>query len=313
MSMRYSAGFISAFYNPLKNPDAPTIGTATAGGGSVSVAFTAPSNVGGSAITSYIATAKRTSDGVLFTASGASSPITVTGLTDVAFTATVVAVNSYGNSASSAASNSVTPLPVIGAAYQGGFFAGQINVSGTVYNLVVANKAAGQVYGKGWGPDGTTTGITSVIAGPTNSASLAALGSTYEAATFCEGLTTGGYSDWYLPAKNELEVCYYFLKPGTQQNSTSYGSNANAVSPEPISTNYTNSGGAPLSPTQTSATNFRTGASGEEFGVTDGYWTSTEVNSTKAWLKIFSNGTESNTDYKSTTSFNTRAVRRVLA
>ena len=75
MSMRYPAGFISAFFNPLQNPDAPTIGTATGGSGSISVAFTAPTNVGGSAITSYVATAKRTSDGVLFTASGASSPI----------------------------------------------------------------------------------------------------------------------------------------------------------------------------------------------------------------------------------------------
>ena len=293
-----------------RSPGAPTIGTATATSSTTAtVTYTAPTDLGTGSIT-YTATS---SPGGL-TGTGA-SPITVTGLTGgTSYTFTVTATTPGGTGPASAASNSITTSYAIGQALGGGFFAGQISTAGNGiadYNLVVANKAAGEVYGKAWGPDGITTGVTSVIAGPTNSATLAALGATYEAATFCEGLTTGGYSDWYLPAKNELEVCYFFLKPGTQQNSTSYGSNANAVSPEPISTNYTNSGGAPLSPTQTSATNFRTGASGEEFGVTDGYWTSTEVNSTKAFLQIFSNGTVSNTDYKLTFSMNTRAVRRV--
>lgn len=202
-------------------------------------------------------------------------------------------------------------LPNIGAAYGGGYFAGQINVSGTVYNLVVADITVGQTFGKTWGVMGVTTGITSVINGPTNSASLAALGTLYEAATFCEGLNTGGYTDWYMPAKNELEVCYYFLKPTTNQNAPSYGSNANAVSPEPISTTYTNSGGLPLSPAQTIATNFRSGASSQEFVSTDAYFTSTEVNSNSAWNQGFYNGTQGNDDYKSGTTFYTRAVRRV--
>jgi hypothetical protein len=147
------------------------------------------------------------------------------------------------------------PVANIGDAYGGGFFAGQINVSGTKYNLVVAPKASGENSSRTWGVSGTTTGITSVINGPTNSASLAALGASYQAAVFCEGLTIGGYSDWYLPAKNELEVLYYFLKPTTTANDTTSGSNANAVSPEPISTNYTSG-----SPAQTSAgIGFRTG------------------------------------------------------
>jgi hypothetical protein len=51
MSMRYQAGIVLPGYNALKVPDAPTIGTATAGGSSASVAFTAPANVGGGAIT----------------------------------------------------------------------------------------------------------------------------------------------------------------------------------------------------------------------------------------------------------------------
>ncbi len=67
MSMRYQAGIVTASYFPLKVPNAPTIGTATfASSTSVSVTFTAPSNVGGGAITSYVATAKKTSDGTLW-------------------------------------------------------------------------------------------------------------------------------------------------------------------------------------------------------------------------------------------------------
>jgi hypothetical protein len=91
-------------------------------------------------------------------------------------------------------------LPNIGAAYGGGYFAGQINVSGTVYKLVVADKTVGEVFGKKYGPIAVNTGVTSVIAGPTNSATLAALGASYEAAIFCENLNTGGFTDWYLPA-----------------------------------------------------------------------------------------------------------------
>lgn len=305
MSMRYPAGFISAFYNPLKNPDAPTIGTATATSTtSLSIAFTAPSNVGGSAITSYLATAKRTSDGVLFTASGASSPISVTGLTAVPFTVTVVAVNSYGPSASSAASNSVTPAMQPGDAYEGGFFAGQINVSSVIYNLVVGPKATAYSSSKQFRTSTPSNDPTSAIDGPANSATMNS--ATYPAAKFCEDLTVGGYTDWYMPAKNELEVCYFYLKPETTTNNTSWGSNANAVSPEPVSTNYTS--GAPA---QTSATAFQTG--GAESYETSTYWSSTESSSTAAWSQGFSNGTQNSGYFTKTSSIPVRAVRRVAA
>lgn len=105
MSSRYKGGFLSLSYDPFLVPNAPTIGTATGGNASASVTFTAPSNVGGGAITSYVVLS---SGGQ--TASGASSPITVTGLTNGStYTFVVFAVNAYGMGPASAISNSVIP------------------------------------------------------------------------------------------------------------------------------------------------------------------------------------------------------------
>jgi hypothetical protein len=303
MSMRYPAGFISAFYDPLKNPDAPTIGTASpVSSTSLSIAFTAPSNIGGSAITSYVATARRTSDGVLFSASGASSPITITGLTAVPFTVTVIAVNSYGPSAPSAASNSATPALQVGEAYQGGFFAGQISTAGNGvadYNLVIGPVASAQNTSVQWKTTNTTTaGTSSDIDGPTNSSNMN--NASHPAAQFCEGLTIGGFSDWYMPAKNELEVCYFNLKPTTTSNSTSSGTNTNAVPSR--GSNYTSG-----TPAQTSAAAFQSG--GLEAFAAGLYWSSTEYSASYAWNQDFNNGGQA--DRKKDNSDRVRAVRRV--
>ena len=106
MSMRYQAGIVLPGYNPLKVANAPTIGTATAGSSQVSVAFTAPACVGGGAISGYTAF----SNCGARPASGASSPLVVTGLTNgTPYTFKVIATNVYGPSYPSAASASVTP------------------------------------------------------------------------------------------------------------------------------------------------------------------------------------------------------------
>ena len=107
MSLRYQGGIITTTFNGLLAPDAPTIGTATAGINNVSVTFTAPSNIGGGAITSY--TVVSSPGGIV--ATGSASPITVTGLTvGTAYTFVVYANNVYGNSLASATSSSATPV-----------------------------------------------------------------------------------------------------------------------------------------------------------------------------------------------------------
>ncbi|MEI8286391.1 MAG: fibronectin type III domain-containing protein, partial [Actinomycetes bacterium] len=95
-----------------RSPGAPTIGTATdtTSGGSVSVTFSAPSCTGSNAITGYTAI----STPGCVTGTGASSPITVSGLTNnTSYTFKVKATNGAGTGPTSAASNSATPtLPV---------------------------------------------------------------------------------------------------------------------------------------------------------------------------------------------------------
>jgi hypothetical protein len=87
-------------------PGAPTIGTATVSGTSVSVTFTAPACAGVPAtITGYTAT----STPGCVTGTSASSPVTVSGLTScTAYTFKVKASNAAATGPCSAASNSVT-------------------------------------------------------------------------------------------------------------------------------------------------------------------------------------------------------------
>jgi large repetitive protein len=89
-------------------PGAPIIGTATAGNGAATIAFTAPTPSGGAAITGYTAT--RTAGSASETATGAASPLTVGGLVNgTAYSCSVTAANSVDTSAASAAV-AVTPV-----------------------------------------------------------------------------------------------------------------------------------------------------------------------------------------------------------
>ena len=92
----------------LSVPDAPTIGATTVDDASVSVAFTAPSDVGDDAITGYGASA---TDGTnVIGGTGSSSPVTISGLTNgTSYTAQAWAINDYGNGPLSAATGSFTP------------------------------------------------------------------------------------------------------------------------------------------------------------------------------------------------------------
>ncbi len=92
---------------PPTVPDAPVMGSATAGNGQATVTFSAPASDGGSPITSY--TVISSPGGIA--ASGSGSPIPVPGLANgTTYTFTVYATNSIGSGPASAPSNAVTPV-----------------------------------------------------------------------------------------------------------------------------------------------------------------------------------------------------------
>jgi hypothetical protein len=101
-----SASSASTAVTATTVPQAPSITSVTGANAEASIAFSANAT-GGSAITEYTITS---SPGNI-TASGSSSPIVVTGLTNgTAYTFTAVAINTNGTSAASSESNSVTPI-----------------------------------------------------------------------------------------------------------------------------------------------------------------------------------------------------------
>jgi hypothetical protein len=90
------------------------------------------------------------------------------------------------------------------------------------------------------------------------------------AAEVCDDYTGGGYSDWFLPSKDELNKMY--------QNKAAIDSTATA------------------------------GANGGSGFASAFYWSSTEANSGNAWLQYFINGNQ-NKGGKDAATFRVRAVR----
>jgi len=106
---RRNGGFIGT--DGLDAPDPPTGVTGSGGNTELSVAFTAPTDTGTSAITGFVA--QVSTDGTDYSGgsnTGTSSPIVVSSLTNgTNYTAKVWAINAYGTSAPSDASTAASP------------------------------------------------------------------------------------------------------------------------------------------------------------------------------------------------------------
>lgn len=175
------------------------------------------------------------------------------------------------------------PLPtVIGEPYGGGFYAGDIQYpDGQWYKLIVADKAADIT-----GADSrwkTTVddspGTNHLVDGLANTQAMAIVGiELHPAGGHCLDYRGGGFDDWYMASKDELNAVFLGLGP--------------------------NRPSCPLI--------FRSGGL-QAFDELAWYWTSTQRSASNAWSQHFSNGTQ-NEQYqggKYVDDHRVRPIRRI--
>lgn len=230
-------GFINQ--DGLNAPDEPTGVSASAGDESASVSFTAPSDVGGSAITGYVATSN---DGI--GATGSSSPITVTGLTnDTSYTFRVWAINSFGWSSPSDASGSVTPVPLQVALFGGGFVGG--SSSGTVRQVDITTTGNSTSFGNltsgrntlaacssktrgvfsGGESSGTLVNVMDYMtfSSASNAVDFGDLSQTTEGHSGCASSTRGVFNGGVVPGGGTITNVISFITIASTGNTTDFG------------------------------------------------------------------------------------------
>lgn len=108
-----------------------------------------------------------------------------------------------------------------GEAFEGGFYAGRFMLDGAEYALIVSPKFEGELEEAVWGERRKDIpGATSCNDGLANTRAMAEAGSAI--ARWMLAMDINGFTDWYLPSRDELELCYRNLKPTTQTNYTSF-------------------------------------------------------------------------------------------
>lgn len=207
------------------------------------------------------------------------------------------------------------------------------------YRIIVAPKSTGEASDLAYknSDDAAPTATQTLSEGRAATLAMVAAGSStvYPAAHFCNNLNIASYTDWYLPARDELELAWRYLKPVTDNNVL-----PPSASPRPVSAiDYKNNGspgdtsqdyGVNLSsdptgtaytstvPGQTSVTLFQTGnAQAYDFGTVLGYWSSSEFSATAAWRTYYYTGVAGIqfTAAKTTgpgSNYRVRAVRRSI-
>ena len=228
--------------------------------------------------------------------------------------------------------DTTTPPASIGASWGGGFYAGTIKVGGIDYYLVLAPKASGEALNIRWQslPVYSVSGTHTLNDGYAATQAMVSAGDStvFPAAHFCRDLRIGGYYDWYMPSRDELELCYRNFKPTTFDNVTttrfksaiSYPEGDSASTQHGVNLNSVPQGAAYTAtvPAQTSLTQFRLPSGSERFDPIH-YWSSTEFSNNSAWIQkfafpsplTFQTGAQEGNGKDSSENYHVRAVRRV--
>lgn len=114
--------------------------------------------------------------------------------------------------------NSNSPAIKPGDFYKGGYYVGKIAIDSSIYELILSPVDTVSLYS--WKTTNTyTPGADSLNNGWNNTQAMFASGiENHPAARYCYDLVINDYDDWYLPAADELEMCYRVFKPGAQSN-----------------------------------------------------------------------------------------------
>ena len=240
--MAKSIGGYVGIGNPILAPDqvfaAPS--NTASGDGAATFTFSAPDNEGLTSVTLYVIVAI-TSGAVAAAGSGTSSPITVSGLTNgTAYTFVIFAINDFGISSGSFASDAVTPIAGRGLSFGG---RNQPNQNqNTIEYVVIATTGNGTDFGDLQAASETATGFSSTTRGVMHESgsdhadvvSYVTVASTGDATDFgnrSEGIkrstglsnnTRGLFTGGSTPSTSHLDVMDYFTIASTG-NATDFG------------------------------------------------------------------------------------------
>jgi hypothetical protein len=181
----------------------------------------------------------------------------------------------------------------IGTAMSGGYLAGRISIGGQTYRLIVSPKTAEVARQMRTTFTGVSGASTSVNDGYTSTQAIYTADPTNNiAAAYARTLNLNGFTDWYIPSRDELEIMFRNLNPSFSSNQTAIrqddslgtGTNSNSV---PTGAAYTTN-----NPTQTTVAQFRVGGDQALTHTGQPYWTSSRSLTQPAymWNGSFVNG-----------------------